>query len=64
MVETICSHWEGPVSLAIYLSDAEIQQFIRYIESSEVLSKRKNIGYHVVFREGVRLKYIVYGCIF
>jgi glycosyltransferase-like protein LARGE len=35
------------------MSDAEAQQFLSYALSSEVLSSRKNIGYHVVYKEGV-----------
>ncbi|CAH2325901.1 LARGE xylosyl- and glucuronyltransferase 2 [Pelobates cultripes] len=52
MLELICRHWEGPMSLALYLSDAEAQQFLRYAQSSEVLQSRTNIGYHVVYKEG------------
>ena len=53
MLETICSHWEGPISVSLYMSDAEVQQFVRYRESSEILNTRTNIGYHVVYKEGV-----------
>ncbi|KAM6942938.1 xylosyl- and glucuronyltransferase LARGE2s isoform 1-T2 [Xenentodon cancila] len=52
MLEAICKHWEGPISLALYMSDAEAQQFLRYAQASEVLKNRKNIGYHVVYKEG------------
>ncbi|XP_075423642.1 xylosyl- and glucuronyltransferase LARGE2 [Ascaphus truei] len=52
MLELICRHWEGPMSLALYLSDAEAQQFLRYAQASEVLQSRTNIGYHVVYKEG------------
>ncbi|XP_071505018.1 xylosyl- and glucuronyltransferase LARGE1-like [Diadema antillarum] len=52
MLEAICKHWEGPISLALYMSDAEAQQFLRYALSSEVLMARKNIGYHVVYKDG------------
>nr|XP_014343495.1 PREDICTED: glycosyltransferase-like protein LARGE2 [Latimeria chalumnae] len=52
MLEAICKHWEGPVSLALYMSDAEAQQFLRYAQASEVLKRRKNVGYHVVYKEG------------
>lgn len=53
MLETICRHWEGPISLALYMSDAEVQQFLRYAISSNILMSRKNVGYHVVYRDGV-----------
>ncbi|KAG5846163.1 hypothetical protein ANANG_G00146900 [Anguilla anguilla] len=52
MLEAICKHWEGPVSLALYLSDAEAQQFLRYAQGSEVLMGRGNVGYHIVYKEG------------
>lgn len=44
----------GPISLSLYMSDAEAQQFLSYAQNSEVLKNRKNIGYHVVYKEGVR----------
>ena len=41
------------MSLALYLSDSEAQQFHDYVSNSPVISARKNIGYHVVFKTGV-----------
>ncbi|KAJ6667179.1 hypothetical protein lerEdw1_017157 [Lerista edwardsae] len=52
MLEAICKHWTGPISLALYMSDAEAQQFLRYAQASEVLSSRRNVGYHIVYKEG------------
>ncbi|KAG8224788.1 hypothetical protein J437_LFUL002233 [Ladona fulva] len=52
MVEALCKHWEGPISLTLYMSDAEAQQFLSYALGSEVLNARKNIGYHIVYKEG------------
>lgn len=43
----------GPISLTLYMSDAEAQQFLSYALSSDVLKDRKNIGYHIVYKEGV-----------
>ena len=54
MLETICKHWEGPISLALYMTDAEAQQFLRYAVESEILMSRKNVGYHIVYKDGVR----------
>ena len=45
MLEAICKHWEGPISLALYLSDAEAQQFLRYAQGSEVLMGRGSVGH-------------------
>lgn len=47
--------FSGPISLSLYMSDAEAQQFLSYAQNSEVLRNRKNIGYHVVYKEGVIL---------
>lgn len=35
------------------MSDTEAQQFLSYALGSEILSNRKDIGYHVVYKEGV-----------
>ncbi|XP_073954338.1 xylosyl- and glucuronyltransferase LARGE1-like isoform X1 [Choristoneura fumiferana] len=51
-LERLVKHWEGPLSAAIYLSDcdvAELESFIR--DFSDTLSTRKNIGYHLVFKQ-------------
>ena len=43
----------GPMSIALYASDAEAQKFLRYSEQSDVLKKRRNIGLHIVYKDGV-----------
>lgn len=50
----------GPISLALYISDAEAQQLLSYISNSNTLSTRTNIGYHVVYKEGVSKKCFSY----
>lgn len=35
------------------MSDAEAQQFLAYTQSSEIIASRKNVAYHVVYKEGV-----------
>lgn len=52
LLEVLCKYWNGPISLALYISDAEAQQLINYIQTSDLLRSRKNIGYHIVYREG------------
>ncbi|KAF6103966.1 LARGE xylosyl- and glucuronyltransferase 2 [Phyllostomus discolor] len=52
VLEALCRHWPGPMSLALYLTDAEAQQFLRFVEASAVLSARRDVAYHVVYREG------------
>ena len=34
------------------MTDAEVPQFLNYINSSKILGTRTNIGYHVAYREG------------
>lgn len=52
MLEALCRHWPGPMSLALYLTDEEAQQFLHFVETSPVLSVRKDVAYHVVYRDG------------
>ncbi|XP_034351114.1 xylosyl- and glucuronyltransferase LARGE2 isoform X5 [Arvicanthis niloticus] len=52
MLEALCRHWPGPMSLALYLTDAEAQQFLHFVDMSPVLSVRKDVAYHVVYRDG------------
>ncbi|XP_031229444.1 LARGE xylosyl- and glucuronyltransferase 2 isoform X3 [Mastomys coucha] len=52
MLEALCRHWPGPMSLALYLTDAEAQQFLHFVETSPVLSARKDVAYHVVYQDG------------
>ena len=53
MLELILSHWSGPVSAALYLTDAESQVFLDLHSSSSQLNSRCNVGYHVVYKEGL-----------
>ncbi|XP_046841650.1 LARGE xylosyl- and glucuronyltransferase 2-like isoform X2 [Xenia sp. Carnegie-2017] len=52
MIEAIFKQWSGPISFALYLSDAEARQFLDYAQFSYVLNSRKNVAYHLVFKEG------------
>ena len=56
MVELLLDQWEGPVSLALYMSDTEAAQFEDFALESEIVSKRTNVGYLVVHKEGVSRK--------
>ncbi|XP_048481202.1 xylosyl- and glucuronyltransferase LARGE2s [Plutella xylostella] len=51
-LERLVKYWEGPLSVAIYLSDCEVEQLGSFIrEHSDTLSSRTNIGYHLVFKQ-------------
>ena len=52
MLESLLSHWPGPVSLALYLSDLESQTFLELHSTSEIMRGRCNVGYHLVYKEG------------
>ena len=53
MLEMLSRHWPGPMSIALYLSDTEVQRFLSFVTNSETLSNRKNIAFHIVYRDGV-----------
>ncbi|XP_065647225.1 xylosyl- and glucuronyltransferase LARGE2s isoform X2 [Hydra vulgaris] len=52
ILDLLSQHWEGPMSISLYASDAEAQQFTRYSSVSSFLRKRKNIGLHIVYKDG------------
>ncbi|KAM3182768.1 hypothetical protein ACTXT7_011660 [Hymenolepis weldensis] len=52
-LEEIAAHWEGPMSLAVYITDREAGILAEYLESSPFLISRNNIYIHLVFQEGV-----------
>ena len=53
MLELLCDHWPGPISLALYMSDAEAHQFLRYARQTPILNARRNVAYHIVYKDGV-----------
>lgn len=59
MIEALCDQWKGPVSLSLYLSDAEADQFVKFALSSSALNQRKNVAYHVIYREGVSIPILI-----
>ena len=60
LLEDLSKHWPGTISVALYLTDAEVQNFLEFVHGSVELRNRKNIAYHVVYKDGVRLIMIVY----
>ena len=51
-VEILLRHWEGPITLVLYCTDSDLYQFLHYIESFPVWSKRFNVALHVVYKQG------------
>ena len=52
LVESISRHWDGPMSLAIHVTDSEVEKVFDLVSKSKVLSLRKNIAYHLLFKIG------------
>ena len=53
MLEPTCMHWEGPISIAVSVNDSEVSSLLDLISSSPIISLRHNIGYHIVYKEGI-----------
>ncbi|KAA3676323.1 glycosyltransferase-like protein LARGE [Paragonimus westermani] len=51
-LEELARSWEGPMSLALYLTDKEAGVVVDFLYNSQVLQSRRNIGYHVVYVDG------------
>jgi hypothetical protein len=54
MLDQLVSKWDGPISVALYLSDSEANQLLLFASESDQIAKRTNIGFHIVYKEGVR----------
>ena len=57
MLEPMCRHWEGPMSIAVFANDSEVSGLVNLIQSSPVISSRSNIAYHIVYKEGINIYY-------
>ena len=52
LLERILGHWDGPASVAIHVTDSQVQGVIDYILNSKSLQHRLNVSYHLLFRVG------------
>ncbi len=52
MLESVCNHWGGPLSVALYASDADLDELTAHISSSPVLRDNKKLALHVVSKSG------------
>ena len=55
MLEPMCQHWEGPMSITVFANDSEVSNLLDLIWS--LPSPRQNIAYHIVYKEGVHMYY-------
>nr|CDS15723.1 glycosyltransferase protein LARGE2 [Echinococcus granulosus] len=51
-LEEIAANWDGPMSLAVYITDREVEIIREYLDSSVFFTSRENIDIHLVFQEG------------
>ena len=54
MLGPLCEQWNGPMSVALYASDAESQQFLLNLYSAEssTLQTCRGTALHIVYKEG------------
>ena len=52
LIERSLTNWDGPVSIAIQVTDSQVPEVIDFILNSPILRERKNISYHLLFRIG------------
>ena len=48
----ILTHWDGPASVGIHVTDSEVQRVLDFLGNSTALRERDNVTYHLVFRLG------------
>nr|VZI46218.1 unnamed protein product [Spirometra erinaceieuropaei] len=51
-LEEIVAHWDGPISLALYVTDKEVLLLMEYVQSVPLLNNRQDLYIHIIFREG------------
>ena len=52
LLERILGHWDGPASVAIHVTDSQVQGVVDYLLNSKSLQHRLNVSYHLLFRVG------------
>ena len=52
MIEKLARHWKNPISVAVYATDFEAWQLMKFLESSILFKQRTNIAIHVVYKKG------------
>ncbi|XP_070562677.1 xylosyl- and glucuronyltransferase LARGE1-like [Ptychodera flava] len=51
MLERIATYWTGPISVAVYATDTQIQLIPAMFEMSQILKNRQNVAVHVGYVE-------------
>ena len=52
-LERLLKIWTGPASVALYMTDKDTAILSSFVASSQILSSRTNVFYHIVYQRGV-----------
>ena len=52
LLERSFTNWDGPASIAIHVTESQVQGVVDYVLGSKVLRDRKNVTYHLMFKIG------------
>ena len=52
LLERSFTNWGGPASIAIHVTESQVQGVVDYVLGSKVLRDRKNVTYHLMFKIG------------
>ena len=53
LLERTFTNWDGPASIAIHVSESQVQEVVDFVLGSKVLRDRKNVTYHLMFKIGL-----------
>lgn len=48
---TLLHYWNGPVSVAVYVTDSELSLLLQFLDN--IIVNRTNVALHAIYKEGV-----------
>ena len=52
LLERSFTNWDGPASIAIQVTESQVQGVMDFLLNSEILRDRRNVSYHLLFKIG------------
>ena len=52
LLERSFTNWDGPASIAIQVTESQVQGVVDFLLNSEILGDRRNVSYHLLFKIG------------
>ena len=52
LLERSFTNWDGPASIAIQVTESQVQGVMEFLLNSEILRDRRNVSYHLLFKIG------------